>query len=99
MERGGDSIDPALFELFMSGDVNITNMLPCLPDNFFKILLTYAVLATLEINETTKRTKKSTKTTFATVAKPAAMPPKPSTAAMIAPTKNINVHFNIIITF
>jgi hypothetical protein len=51
------------------------------------------------IKDTTNKIKKITNKILAIDAAPAAIPPKPKIAAIIATTKNITVHRNIINDF
>ena len=51
------------------------------------------------INDIISNTKKIKKIIFAIPAAPAAMPPKPNMAAMIAITRKIRVQRNIVLTF
>jgi hypothetical protein len=51
------------------------------------------------INEIINNTRKIKKMIFAIEAAPAATPPKPNMAAMIAITRKIRVQRNIVLTF
>ena len=56
-------------------------------------------MAPPKASTTTKRTTKIKKSTLAMEAAPAAIPPKPNIAAMIAMTKNIAAQRNITLLF